>query len=156
MVTSSAERQIETLEVVHDVEIAASIDIVFETILEQLGPLNETPDHTPLPMNLEPWPGGRWFRDFGNNRGHFWGHVQSFRPNDLLEIHGPLFMAAPAVSHVQYRLAEEGGITRVKFSHRAVGQIPHELLDGVDVNKGWTHHFNRVKEAAERQHGARR
>lgn len=151
MLMSSAEQALKILEVVRDVEVAAPPDIVFETILEQLGPLNEGPEREPIPMKLEAWPGGRWFRDFGNNTGHFWGHVQSLIPNELLEIHGPMFMSAPAVSHVLYRLTEEKGATRIKFSHRAIGQIPEELLDGVDVNKGWNNHFVRIKERAERQ-----
>jgi hypothetical protein len=45
--TTTQEQAIQTLEVVKDEEIAASIEIVFETILEQLGPLNKTPDGTP-------------------------------------------------------------------------------------------------------------
>jgi hypothetical protein len=35
--------------------------VVLETILEQMGPFNETPDGTPLPMKLEARQGGRWF-----------------------------------------------------------------------------------------------
>jgi uncharacterized protein YndB with AHSA1/START domain len=143
------EQAVQTLEVTKDEEIAAPIDIVFETILEQMGPYGETPDGTPLPMKLEAWPGGRWYRDFGNNAGHLWGHVQSIRPSTLLEIHGPLFMASAAVSHVQYRLTEENGVTRIKFSHRAVGQIGPEYLDGVNVNKGWINLLTRVRKAAE-------
>jgi Activator of Hsp90 ATPase homolog 1-like protein len=149
MLMSSEETGIKKLEVVRDIEVAAPIDIVFETILEQLGPLNEGADREPIPMKLEPWPGGRWFRDFGNNAGHFWGHVQSFRPHDLLEIHGPMFMSAPVISHVLYRLKEENGVTRIKFSHRAIGQIPEAHLDGTAVNRGWTNHFARVKARAE-------
>ena len=34
-------------------------------------------------------------------------------------------MSYPAVSNVQYRLTEENGITRLKFMHRAMGQISH-------------------------------
>jgi len=142
---------LQTLEVVKRTEIAAPIDIVFETILEQLGPLNERPDGTPLPMKLEAWPGGRWFRDFGNNAGHLWGHVQSIRPNDLLEICGPMFMSAPVASHVMYRLEQQGPITVIEFSHRAVGQIPPQFLDGINVNKGWSWQLDRVRAAAERK-----
>jgi uncharacterized protein YndB with AHSA1/START domain len=151
MVTSLSEHAIQTLEVTKDEEIAAPIDIVFETILEQMGPQNETPDGTPLPMKIEPWPGGRWFRDLGNNTGHFWGHVQSIKPPTLLEIHGPLFMSSAAISHVQYRLTEEGSATRVKFAHRAIGQIAPEYRDGVGVNKGWTRIIARVRESAEQK-----
>ena len=45
---------------------------VFETILEQMGPENATPEK-PMPMKLEAWPGGRWFRDLGRRRGALLG-----------------------------------------------------------------------------------
>ncbi len=151
MHTSISEQALQTLEVTRDEFIAASIDVVFETILEQLGPLNETPDGTPLAMKIEAWPGGRWFRDFGNNAGHFWGHVQSIKPPTLLEIHGPLFMSSPAISHVLYRLTSEGKGTRIKFSHRAVGEIAPEYREGTrSVNTGWTSILARIREAAEK------
>ena len=148
---SSPAQAMQTLEIVRELEIAAPIDIVFETILEQLGPLNQRPDGTSLQMKLEAWPGGRWYRDLGNNAGHLWGHVQSIRANDLIEIHGPLFMSAPAVSHLLYRLKEENGATKVQFSHRAIGQIPPEYLDGVNINKGWGSMLERIAAAAEQR-----
>jgi hypothetical protein len=155
MLTSS-EQAIQTLDITKDEEIAAPIDIVFETLLEQVGPHNEKPDGSPMPMKLEAWPGGRWYRDLGNNTGHFWGHVQAIKAPTLLEIHGPLFMSFPAISNVQYRLTEEGGVTRIKFAHRAIGQIPPELGDGVNVTKGWSHILAKVREIAERRKGALR
>ena len=151
----TAEETIRTLEITKQETIAASIDIVFETILEEMGPHSQTPDGTPLPMKLEPWPGGRWYRDLGNNAGHLWGHVQSIRPHTLLEIHGPLFMGAAALSHVQYRLSEEAGVTVVKFSHRAIGLIPPELLDGVNVGRGWGSLLGRIRSAAEKRNSER-
>ena len=45
-------------------------------------------------MTLEPRPGGRWFRDLGDDNGHFWGHVQAIKRPTLLEITGPLFMSS--------------------------------------------------------------
>jgi hypothetical protein len=151
MVTTNLEQTIQTLEVIKDEEIAAPIDVVFEALLEQLGPNGDTPDGSPLPMILEPWPGGRWFRDLGNNTGHLWGHVQSIKPPGLLEIQGPLFMSAPAISHLLYRLTAEGGVTRLRFSHRAVGQLPPEIRDGVNLQKGWTHILTKIRENAERR-----
>jgi len=136
MTASISDEVIQTLEVVRDEHIAASIEIVFETILEQMGPLNERPDGTPMPMKIEAWPGGRWFRDLGKDTGHLWGHVQSIKRPTLLEIYGPLFMSTPAMSNVQYRLTAEGRHTRLQFSHRAIGQIPPDLRDGANVNKG--------------------
>jgi len=151
MSASISEEAIQTLEVIVDEQIAAPIDVVFETILEQMGPYNERPDGSPMPMKLEAWPGGRWFRDLGNNTGHFWGHVQSIKAPTLLEVHGPLFMSCPAVSHVLYRLTEERGATRVQFSHRAIGQIAPEYRDPNNVNKGWNSLVTRVREKAERK-----
>lgn len=156
MPVTTAEQTIHILEIIKDEEIAAPAEIVFETILEQMGPLNAHPDGSPLPMKLEPWPGGRWFRDLGNDSGHFWGHVQAIKPPALLEICGPLFMSYPATSNVQYRLTEENGITRLKFVHRAIGLIPADLLDGVNVNKGWSSILTRIREVAERQNAGRR
>jgi len=149
MPTSLSEQTIQTLEVVKEEEIAAPIDIVFEAVLEQMGPFNQRADGTPMPMKIEPWPGGRWFRDLGNNTGHLWGHVQSIKPPTLLEFHGPLFMSAPTISHVLYRLSTEGCGTRIKFSHRAIGLIAPEHRDG--VNQGWTRLMEQIRKAAEQK-----
>ena len=101
-----------------------------------------------MPMKLEAWPGGRWFRDLGDNAGHFWGVVQAIKPPSLLEICGPLFMSTPATSNLQYRLTEENGLTRVRFVHRAMGWIG-EGDRGVDA--GWTDLITRIREAAEKR-----
>jgi len=154
MLTSTSEQAIHTLEVTKDEEIAAPIEMVFETLLEQLGPLDETGPGSPIPMTLEAWPGGRWYRDLGDNTGHLWGHVQVIKPPALLEICGPLFMSYPAISHVQFRLTAEGGVTRLKFAHRAIGQITPDHREG--VSKGWSHILTRVREGAERRQGALR
>ena len=121
MMAASTEQQIRTFEIVKEEAIAASMEIVFETLLEQMGPDNQNPDGTPMPMKIEPWPGGRWYRDLGNNAGHFWGHVQAIKPPTLLQICGPLFLSLPAMMNVQYRLTEENGLTRMRFVHRAMG-----------------------------------
>src|SRR5437016_4426435 len=104
MLAPTSEQTTQTLEIVKHIEIKASMEIVWESMLEQIGPMNVRPDGVSLSMKLEAWPGGRWYRDLGNNAGHLWGHVQSIRPYDLLELHGPMFMSAPAISHVLYRL----------------------------------------------------
>ncbi len=154
MPANVTEQMVHTLEILKEEEIAAPIGIVFETILEQLGPYNETPDGRSMQMKLEAWPGGRWFRDLGNDAGHLWGHVQSIKAPTLLEIYGPLFMSTPATSNVQYRLTEEDGLTRVRFTHRAMGWIAAGDRDGVNVNKGWTLWMTSIRERAERKAGS--
>jgi uncharacterized protein YndB with AHSA1/START domain len=141
---------LQAFEIVKEEEIAAPIGIVFETILEQMGPLNSTPEK-PMPMVLEAWPGGRWFRDLGNNSGHYWGTLQAIKAPVLLEITGPLFMSNPAVSNLQYRLTEENGLTRMRFVHRAMGWIG-EGERGVDA--GWTQLIDRICAAAAARKGS--
>src|SRR6266850_2407140 len=75
--------------------IVASLEATFAALLEQLGPFNETAEDRPMPMKLEPWPGGRWYRDLGDNNGHFWAVVQAIKRPTLLEFAGPLFMSYP-------------------------------------------------------------
>jgi uncharacterized protein YndB with AHSA1/START domain len=134
---------LQAFEIVKEEEIAAPIEIVFETILEQMGPMNSTPEK-PMPMVLEARPGGR-YRDLGNNTGHYWGAVQAIRAPSLLEISGPLFMSTPAISNLQYRLTEENGVTRMRFLHRAMGWIG-ENDRGVD--EGWSQLIGRIVTAA--------
>ena len=145
----TAEQSMHSLEITREEEIAAPIEIVFETLLEHLTERNETGPNSPLPMRLEPWPGGRWYRDLGSNSGHFWGHVQVIKPPTLLEICGPLCMSYPAINHVQYRLTVEGDITRLTLRHRAIGAIIAEHRDGMP--HGWAHELAKVREAAERR-----
>src|ERR1700726_1835366 len=73
--------------------VHASPDATFAALLEEIGPQNQGSDGSLMPMKIEPWPGGRWYRDLGNNSGHLWGHVQVIKPPTLLEICGPLMMS---------------------------------------------------------------
>lgn len=137
-----------TLSVTQEIHVRASLAATFEALLEQIGPANETPDGTPLPMTIEPWPGGRWFRDLGGQNGHFWGQVQAIKRPTLLEITGPLFMSSPALSNIQYRLTEVDGGTLVAFRHTAFGLIAEEHRAG--VASGWTPLLQRIRARAER------
>ena len=150
MTTATNERQsVDSFEIRKEIEIAAPIELAFEAVLDELGPESQMPGGQPFPMKIEPWPGGRWFRDLGNNTGHFWGQVQVIKPPTLLEICGPLMMSYPAVNHLQYRLKAEGGVTRLAFLHRGMGSIQPEHLDGMP--KGWQYWLERIRELAERK-----
>jgi hypothetical protein len=150
MKTDTKEQQsIESFEISKEIEISAPIDIAFEAMLEQLGPEGQMPGGKPFPMTIEPWPGGRWYRDLGNNSGHLWGHVQVIKPPTLLEICGPLMMSNPAANHLQYHFQAEGSVTRLAFLHRAMGLILPEQRDGLP--KGWQYWLERIRELAERK-----
>ncbi len=137
-----------TLDVQEEIHIAATPAKAFEALLQRLGPLNATPDGASLNMTLEPRPGGRWFRNLDNDTGHLWGHVQVIKPPTLLEISGPLFMSYPALSHVQFRIAEHKAGATLSFRHQALGLIDPEHRAG--VTQGWHHMIQGVKDHAER------
>jgi uncharacterized protein YndB with AHSA1/START domain len=136
-----------TLNVTQEIHVMAPIETTFAALLDQLGPYNETPDGTKMPLKLEAWPGGRWFRDLGDSNGHFWGNVQAIKRPVLLEINGPLFMSYPAVNNLQYRLTEEAGETIIKFCHAGFGLIQDNHRKG--VSGGWSHIHEKVRERAE-------
>jgi hypothetical protein len=136
-----------TLHIAQEIHVRASLEATFAALLEQLGPYNETGEGVSMPMKLEPWPGGRWFRDLGGENGHLWAHVQAIKRPTLLEFSGPLFMSYPAVSNVQYRLSEFNGGTLIKFRHSALGLIIDEHRNGVVA--GWTHMNEGVRRHAE-------
>src|SRR5262245_9979050 len=140
---------VHTFSISKQVDIDAPLEIAFESLLEELGPESHRPDGQPFPLKIEPWPGGRWYRDLDNNSGHFWGHVQVIKPPTLLEICGPMMMSYPALNHLQYRLKTEGDGTRLTLLHRAMGLILPEQRDGMP--KGWEHKLTDVKQRAERK-----
>jgi hypothetical protein len=153
MATDMAGQELQTLDILKDVKIAAPLEITFEAVLEELGPAGEMPDGKPFPMVIEPWPGGRWYRDLGGSAGHLWGHVQVIKPPALLELCGPMFMSYPAVNHIQYRLTADGDGTRLKLVHRAFGPIPPEVREGAGM--GWDYGMKRIRAIAERLKGER-
>jgi uncharacterized protein YndB with AHSA1/START domain len=135
-----------SLTVTQEIHIRASIEKTFEALIEQLQE-NSTPEGKALPMKLEAWPGGRWYRDLGNGNGHLWAHVQAVKKPMLLEFYGPLFMSFGVSSNLQYRLSEADGGTLIKFHHKAFGMIPEDVRQG--VGRGWTHINSRILARAE-------
>jgi len=136
-----------TLNVTQEIHVHAGLNETFDALLEQMGPANETPEREPLPMKIEPHPGGRWFRDLGNDNGHLWGHVQAIKRPTLLEITGPLFISTAALSNVQYRLTEADGGTLITFRHTAFGFVPDEYRDRMAT--GWKWLLDRVRRVVE-------
>jgi len=137
----------ETFTISEEIVVRASIEQTFESLMAQMGRLNETPDGTPLPMVLEPRPGGRWYRELGGDNGHLWGFVQSIKRPSLLEIWGPLFMSTAATSNLQYRLSETPEGTLIKFTHTLAGPFPEDHRSR--LASGWTALHARVRDAAE-------
>ena len=147
MITTGIKIEDLTLNVTEEIQVRAPLEATFAALLEQLGPFNETAEGKPMPMKIEPWPGGRWYRDLGDSNGHFWGSVQAIKRPTLLEITGPSFMSYPVVSNVQYRLNQVDGGTLIQFRHSALGLIQDDHRKG--VTGGWKHINEGVRKRAE-------
>jgi hypothetical protein len=135
------------LDVTEETLVRAPIAVAFDALLEEIGPANEGHNSTPMPMILEAWPGGRWFRDLGDRNGHLWGHVQAIKRPTLLEIAGPLMMSFAVASNVQYRLKDAPGGTLITLHHTALGLFPDGYRE--QLSQGWRFVFERVRRRVE-------
>jgi hypothetical protein len=132
-----------SLNVTEELRVRSSLTTTFAALLEEMGPSNQGYNGAPMPMTLEPWPGGRWFRDLGENDGHLWGYVQAIKRPTLLEITGPLMMSFAVASNLQYRLKDIDGETLLTLRHTALGLFPDGYRDA--LSQGWPLLFNRIR-----------
>lgn len=147
MTTTAQVSEQPTITISEEIYVNATLETTFASLLEQLGPSNQTPDGNPLSMVLEARPGGRWYRDLGGDNGHLWGFVQSIKRPTLLEVWGPLFMSTGATSNMMYRLSEVDGGTVISFKHAVVGPVPDEFSTRAPM--GWKDMHARIKSRAE-------
>ncbi len=145
-----------TLSITLEMKVRASLETTFAALLQQAGPEFETPEGRRLSLVLEPWPGGRWFRDLGDKNGHFWANVQAIKRPTLLELSGPLFSSSPMFSNLQYRLTEAPEGTLITLRHTALGfALEGEVISPVgpahkeNITRGWQHLLDRVRTQAE-------
>lgn len=127
------------------IEIDAPPEAIFESILEDMAAI---PDGKGNSMNLkvEPFPGGRWFRDLPNNTGHLWGHVQVIKPPTLLEVYGPLMISSATISHVTWRVTKSGAGNKLTITHKMFGDFDAAIPQ--NVGGGWQMQIDRIKAAA--------
>lgn len=147
MTTTAQVSEQPTITITEEIYVNAPIETTFASLLEQLGPDNQTPDGKSLSMVLEAKPGGRWYRNLGGDNGHLWGLVQSIKRPALLEMWGPLFLSTGASNNMIYRLAEVDGGTLITFKHTVVGPVPDEFAERAPM--GWKDMNARVKQRAE-------
>jgi uncharacterized protein YndB with AHSA1/START domain len=136
-----------TLDVEQHIEINAPPEKVFPALLHSFGKGNVRPDGQSLQLELEPKPGGRWYRDRGNGIGHLWGFVQVIKPPELLELSGPMFMSYPALNHVELKVEKQASGSKVTLRHRAIGMIDPDHRKG--VAEGWKQMLAVLKTASE-------
>lgn len=137
-----------TVDITEEMLVRAPLETAFDALLEEVGPSNRGHNDAPMPMLVEPWPGGRWYRDLGDGNGHLWGHVQAIRRPTLLEFSGPMMMSFAVASNVQYRLKPVDGGTLITLHHTALGLFPDGYRE--PLSQGWTGIFDRVRARVER------
>jgi hypothetical protein len=130
-----------------EIEINATPDEVFRGIIEQMKSIETNEPGQFLPFQLEEWPGGRWFRDLGDNAGHLWGHVQSIKPPNLIEIYGPMMLSFAVANNLIIRVEETPTGAKVTLRHQCLGQIPEDFGEGLD--DGWNRMLSGAKTRAE-------
>jgi hypothetical protein len=132
------------IDITQEIHVRSSLSATFAALLEDMGPLNQGHEGAPMPMKLEAWPGGRWYRDLGDNNGHLWGHVQAIKRPTLLEISGPLMMSFAASSNVQYRLKDVDGGTLITLRHTALGLFPDGYREA--LTQGFPQMLDRIRQ----------
>lgn len=131
------------LDIEQTVEIKAAPGEVYEGLLRHLCNLEGEEGKPNVTLQLERWPGGRWFRDLGNGNGHLWGVVQSIKPPTLIEFHGPLMMSSPVAGHLIVRLTPTAGGTSIAFRNKFFGPIPADYREG--LHEGWEQMLTALK-----------
>ena len=132
-----------TLDIQQEAVINGPIDDVFKGVIFRFGKGSTTPDGTSMQLDIEEFAGGRWIRDRGEGVQHLWGHVQVIKAPTLLELSGPMFMSYPALNHIEIKLEEADGGTKIMFRHRALGLLDAQHREG--VKDGWKHFLSSIE-----------
>lgn len=132
-----------TLDIQQEAVINGPIDEVFKGVIHRFGKGSTTPNGDSMQLDIEEYAGGRWFRDRGEGVQHLWGHVQVIKAPTLLELSGPMFMSYPALNHLEIKLEEVDGDTKLMFRHRAFGMLDAQHREG--VKDGWKHFITSIE-----------
>jgi len=119
-----------------EVTIDAPPSAVQRAVVEGFGEWMVSPQTgQTMALRIEPFVGGRVFRDLGEGHGHLWAHISVLKPG-LIEMVGPFASVEPCYNLIRFRFAEAGtDQTRLTFSHQASGAVPAEMLEGAPL--GW-------------------
>ena len=123
-----------------DCQLEITIDAppvaVQKAVVEDIGQWMVSPENNQsMQLRIEPFVGGRVFRDLGDGNGHLWAHISVLK-SGLIEMTGPFANPLPAYSLIRFRFTESGANqTKLTFTHQAVGAVMQEMLDGAP--EGW-------------------
>jgi uncharacterized protein YndB with AHSA1/START domain len=85
---------------------------------------------------LEPWVGGRFLEDWGDEGGAaLYGTVTEIAPGARLAVRGPMGIPGAVASVWVMELEDTGPHTRVRVAHTAVGEVDEETR--TSYGEGW-------------------
>jgi len=120
-----------SLVIEQDIVIAAPRAKVFAALTGELSawwgrPYIQDSDHVSNVV-LEPRLGGRFLERWGEDEGAIWCVVTSIKKNDHILLQGSMAMPGAVYGVIRMDLEDTKGGTRLKLSHRAIGEVSEEL-----------------------------
>ncbi len=143
-----------TVRVESEIEIAAPRDRVFHAITHETDSWfwpGAPGDRNP-PSKLEPWVGGRFWRDEsaakGEGAGELYATVATINPPEMLRMVGDFASQHAYAGAITLRLEEiDDGKTRVLVTHTCSGDIPGDKVKEFD--DGWRDELGNLKRFVE-------
>jgi DNA-binding transcriptional ArsR family regulator/uncharacterized protein YndB with AHSA1/START domain len=127
-----------SMEIEQEVTIAAPPERVFDGLTTEIGNWwSHSFDDAPPAILLEPRVGGRFHEVWGDQEGALYATVTGLRRPSLLRLAGPFGMTRPVTAVIAFELEplDDGRGTRLRLSHRALGDLDEETFRQYDT--GW-------------------
>ncbi len=139
-----------TIRVESEIRIAAPRERVFEAITRETHAWfwPGKPDTPNPPSKLEPWIGGRFWRDEsatkGEGAGELYATVATIRPPEMLRMVGDFASERAYAGAITIRLEENtASATRVFVTHTCSGDVPDDKVREFD--DGWREELDNLK-----------
>jgi uncharacterized protein YndB with AHSA1/START domain len=127
---SIATDQFRTVRIETELRLRAPAQRVFEALTTRTGWFPATyGEERVRSIVLEPRVGGAHYEDWGDGRGHLYGHITAYDPPFALATRGRLDMGT--ILDTEYALEEDGPETVLKVSKVAVGPISEAQAAGI-------------------------
>ncbi|MFI4897127.1 MAG: SRPBCC domain-containing protein [Phycisphaerales bacterium JB059] len=149
---ASAE-SVRTTRVESEIVIHADRERVFEAVLRETAAWfwPGKPDERHAPSVIEPWVGGRFWRDEsaerGEGAGELYATVATIRPPEMVRLVGDFASSHAYAGTVTIRLRETDGGTRVEVTHVCSGDVPEEKVR--EFEEGWRDELGNLKRYVE-------
>lgn len=130
--------RVSSLEIEQEVTIQAPPERVFDALTSEVGNWwSHAFDDAPKAILLEPRVGGRFHEVWGDEEGALYATVTRLRRPSELRLAGPFGMSRPVQGVIAFALEplEGGRATRLRLSHRAIGDLDDDTERTYDA--GW-------------------